>query len=242
MHKNRRLSPTLTATVLAFAALSACRASLAAEPDASAPQGPPTAQLQRLVPKTTIGSPEPTAINGIFRVKIGSAYVYLTADGRHAFTGDLLDLTTGANLTEQQRNKDHLAALAGFPPSDLLIYPADGTEKARIHVFTDSSCPYCRKLQGEVPALRKAGVTVAYIPFPRGGPEGPGYKDLRAVWCAEDRRKAMDIATGVAKGTLGPGDCAAASAVDAGFRLGNEVGVRGTPTMSCPTAPPCRAI
>jgi hypothetical protein len=108
MHKNRRLSPTLTATVLAFAALSACRASLAAEPDASAPQGPPTAQLQRLVPKTTIGSPEPTAINGIFRVKIGSAYVYLTADGRHAFTGDLLDLTTGANLTEQQRNKDHL--------------------------------------------------------------------------------------------------------------------------------------
>jgi thiol:disulfide interchange protein DsbC len=72
------------------------------------------------------------------------------------------------------------------------------------------------------------------IPFPRGGAEGPGYKDLRAVWCAEDRRKAMDIATGVAKGTLGPGDCAAASAVDAGFRLGNAVGVRGTPTIVLP--------
>jgi thiol:disulfide interchange protein DsbC len=235
MNENRRSSLALTATVLVFAALSAWRTSLAAEPDASAPQGSPTAQLQRLAPGAKIGAPQPTPVSGIVRVKIDSAYVYLTADGRYAFAGDLLDLTTGENLTDRQRDNDHLAALAGFPPGDLLIYPADGTEKARIHVFTDSSCPYCRKLQGEVPALRKAGVTVAYIPFPRGGEQGPGYKDLRAVWCADDRSKAMDIATGVASGKLGPGDCAAAAAVDAGYRLGMEFGVRGTPTLVLPS-------
>jgi thiol:disulfide interchange protein DsbC len=235
MHKHRSSSPTLTVTVLAFATLSTCRVSLAAEPDSSAQQEPPTAQLQRLVPGAKLGAPEPTPVSGIFRVKIGSAYVYITADGHHAFAGDLLDLATGENLTDRQRNKDHLAALAGFPASDLLIYPADGAEKARIHVFTDSSCPYCRKLQAEVPALRQAGVTVAYIPFPRGGEKGPGYKDLRTIWCADDRSKAVDIATGVASGELGTGDCAAAAAVDAGYRLGTEFGVRGTPTIVLPS-------
>jgi hypothetical protein len=107
MHQARSLLFGLCAAAVAAAALAIAPLAFAAGPPGPQTK-PPTAQLQRLVPKTTIGSPEPTAINGIFRVKIGSAYVYLTADGRHAFTGDLLDLTTGANLTEQQRNKDHL--------------------------------------------------------------------------------------------------------------------------------------
>jgi thiol:disulfide interchange protein DsbC len=156
MHQSRSLLFGLCAAAVAAVALAIAPRAFAAGPPGPQTK-PPTAQLQRLVPKTTIGSPEPTAINGIFRVKVGSAYVYLTADGRHAFTGDLLDLATGENLTEQQRNKDHLAPLAGFPRSDLLIYPADGTEKARIHVFTDSSCPYCRKLQGRSPHCARRG-------------------------------------------------------------------------------------
>jgi thiol:disulfide interchange protein DsbC len=176
-------------------------------------------------------------VDGIFRVRVGSSFVYLSADGAHAFTGDLLDLTTGENLTETQRNGDRLAALDGFPDEALLLFPARGEEHARIHVFTDSSCPYCQKLHREVLALQEAGVTIAYIPFPRGGAGGPGDSELRSVWCADDPAAAFDIATGQASGALAEAkaDCAAASAVDAGFRLGVSLGVRGTPTIVLPS-------
>jgi thiol:disulfide interchange protein DsbC len=174
-------------------------------------------------------------VPGIFRVRIGSGYVYLTADGRHAFTGDLFDLSTGENLTETRRNGNRLASLAQFPAGELVLFPAEGVERARVHVFTDSTCPYCRKLHQEVPALRKAGVTIAYIPFPRGGEKSPGYRELRSVWCAEDRAGAFDIATGQVDGQLGTGDCPAATAVDAGYRLGVQLGVSGTPTVVLPS-------
>ena len=116
-----------------------------------------------------------------------------------------------------------------------VLFPAEGEERARVLVFTDTTCPYCRKLHQEVPALRKAGVTIAYIPFPRGGKGSPGERALRSVWCAEDRPTAFDIAVGQANGKLGTGACPASAAVDAGYRLGLQVGVSGTPTIVLPS-------
>jgi len=241
LHDNRSAAVALGAAVLGLA-LTGAAAVGADGADGDAPGGaskaaPSTAQLRRLVPDVAIGEPQPTAVDGIFRVRIGGTYVYLTADGHHAFTGDLVDLATGQNLTEDQRSGDRMAALETFPDDALLLFPARGEERARIHVFTDSSCPYCKKLHREVPALREAGVTVAYIPFPRGGKGGPGYSELRTVWCADDPAEAFNIAAGTAKGQLpaDEADCAAAKAVDAGFSLGNRVGVRGTPTIVLPS-------
>ena len=196
---------------------------------------PSTERLTRLVRGAPIGQPEPTPVAGIFRVKIGSDYVYLTADGQYAFAGSLLDLSTGENRTETQRNGDRLKLLSGFPADDFVLFPAEGDERARVLVFTDTTCPYCRKLHQEVPALRKAGVTVAYIPFPRGGKGSAGEQALRSVWCAEDRLAAFNIAVGQADGQLGSADCPAAATVDEGYRLGLQVGVSGTPTIVLPS-------
>jgi thiol:disulfide interchange protein DsbC len=237
----RRTSPAMVSAVLlglgvAFAGPAAF-AGDATTPAGPSPATPSTARLQRLVPDAAIDDPQPTPVNGIYRVRVGSSFVYLSADGEHVFTGDLFDLTTGENLTEAQRNGNRLAALEGFPNRALLLFPARGEERARIHVFTDSSCPYCKKLHGEVPALQEAGVTIAYIPFPRGGTGSPGDRELRAVWCADDPAAAFDIATGQASGALveASADCADASAVDMGFRLGASLGVRGTPTIVLPS-------
>ena len=170
----------------------------------------------------------------LYEVKAGSAYVYLSSDGRYALIGDMLDLTTGDNLTERRRAGDRLGLLKDFPDSDKVVFAAQGEERATVDVFTDTSCPYCRKLHAEVPQLRSAGVTVRYLPFPRGGNKGSGYADLKAVWCAEDRAAAMDIAKGTAQGSLGKGDCDAAAAVDRGYLLGQRVGITGTPAIVLP--------
>ena len=75
-----------------------------------------------------------------------SDYVYLSEDGRHAFVGSLVNLETDANLTEDGKGRDRLQALAAFPDTNRVVYLAQGQEKARLAVFTDTSCGYCRKL------------------------------------------------------------------------------------------------
>jgi thiol:disulfide interchange protein DsbC len=193
-----------------------------------------TSGLRKRFPELEIGEIEPTPVKGIVVVKAGSDYVYLTEDGRHAFVGSLMDLESGANLTEKGKDRDRMAALADFPDSDRVVYPAQGKELARLAVFTDTTCGFCRKLHREVPALQQRGVTVTYIPFPRSGPSGAAYETMRKVWCSSDRRKAMDIAKGVDVGDLGSGDCKEADAVKAGYELGIRLGVNGTPAIVMP--------
>ncbi len=213
------------------------------EPRADAPDQPQSlsAQLQpgkravtRLL-EQRLGQPVPpaveTPVKGIYQTRLGANIGYLTEDGRYIFMGQLVDLKTGANLTETAKRAAVTDKLAEVAQKDKVIYPASGEEKAVLTVFTDTTCPYCRKLHKEVPELNKAGISVHYLPFPRGGAAGPGYTSLKQVWCAQDRRKAMSIAKQQMAGDLPDPDCAAAAMVDRGYRLGNEVGVTGTPAL-----------
>ena len=141
------------------------------------------------------------------------------------------------NVAVEVQGDDDIEVLwAGGHPGgtnvdDLVVYPATGTTNAVLNVFTDTSCPYCKKLHEEVPELQKAGIEVRYFPFPRGGNRGPGYDQLRKVWCGADRLKTMDIIKGVDTGDLPTGNCAKAAIVDRGYELGNVIGVSGTPAL-----------
>lgn len=190
---------------------------------------PAQAALQRLLPNSQLKPPQASPVEGIVAIATGGVQVYVTEDGRYAFSGDLIDLSDGSNLSEKERRKWRVKQLSGFPIDQRVIYPARGTEKASITVFTDTSCPFCRKQHSEIDTLLDAGVSVHYIPFPRGGRAGPGYASLRGIWCAADPLKAMTEAkTDPGLAPL-PGDCGKAQAVDAGYRLGNTLGIRGTP-------------
>ena len=193
-----------------------------------------TRHLRKRFPQLEIGDIAPTPVKGIVLVKVGDDYLYLSEDGRHALVGSLVDLVSGIDLTEEGKGQDRQAALAGFRESDRVIYPAQGKESARLTVFTDTSCGYCRKLHREVPTLQAGGVAVTYIPFPRSGATGAAYQTMRKVWCSADRRRAMDIAKGISSGDLGRGDCKEADAIKAGYELGIKLGINGTPAIVMP--------
>lgn len=180
-----------------------------------------------------LGSPEPSPVDGIQQVRVGDDTVYVSRDGRYVFVGSLIDLKEGRNLTAEAQAKVARQLLDSFGDENKIIFKAKGRQKAVIDVFTDTSCPYCRKLHAELPQLLTAGVTVRYLPYPRGGSKGPGYKGLRQVWCADDPVKAMDEAKH-SKTLEGDADCPRASLVDKGHQLGNQIGLKGTPTIYLP--------
>jgi thiol:disulfide interchange protein DsbC len=187
--------------------------------------------LQQRIGNVKIDQVEETSIDNVWQVRIGNRYIYLLNDGKFAMTGDLIDLENGQNLTEKSRRVSTAETISGFAEEDLIIFAATGETRATLTVFTDTSCPYCQKLHSEIDKLQQAGITVRYLPYPRGGKNGPGYATLKSVWCAEDRNKALTDAKDNRFEGLPPGDCAQSAMIERGYRAGNQIGIKGTPAL-----------
>ena len=190
-----------------------------------------TKLLRQRMGNAGLDQPEKTAIDNIWQVQLKNKTIYLSEDGRYAFTGDLIDLKSGENLTEISSRKITVEKIENYSDDDLVVYLPKGEIKATLNVFTDTSCPYCRKLHKELPKLLESGIKIRYLPYARGGSKGPGYETMKSVWCAEDRAGAMNDAKNENTNGLPIGSCSAARIVDAGFITGNQVGVTGTPTL-----------
>jgi thiol:disulfide interchange protein DsbC len=190
-----------------------------------------TRLLRQRVGGANVSEPEKTNIDGVWQVKYNNRYVYLLNEGKYAMFGDVINLENGINLTKKAAQEMVVPELAKYRDEDLVVFEPAGITKATLDIFTDTSCPYCRKLHKELPKLLNAGIKVRYLPYARGGVKGPGYQTLKSVWCAKDRKKAMTDAKNEDTGNLPAGTCDAAQIVDRAYITGNQVGVTGTPAL-----------
>lgn len=177
------------------------------------------------------GGPAPEAIRpapapGFYEVRADGDVLYVSADGRFLFHGNLYDVAKRRNLTEDARREVRRDVLRGMDEDSLIVF-APAAAKHRITVFTDVDCPYCAKFHLEVPALNALGVEVRYAAWPRTAPGTASYARSVSVWCARDRRRAMTDA----KAGRAVADAVCENPVQAHFELGRRLGVSGTPTL-----------
>ncbi|MDG6773550.1 thioredoxin fold domain-containing protein [Thiomicrorhabdus sp. ZW0627] len=151
-------------------------------------------QLKKIIPNAPQADIKPSVVPGLYEVSVGPMVIYMTADGKYAFNGSLINLETRENLTDRAKSEARKLAVDKIPTDSMIIFPAKGEQKHYITVFTDIDCPYCHKLHQEVSALNEAGVTVRYLAYPRSGLGSPSYFKAVSVWCAADRTKALDDA------------------------------------------------
>lgn len=163
---------------------------------------------------------------GWYELEHGMDLLYISADAKHLFLGDLIDLDTRRNLTEAWRTQTTKRLLDAVGESNMIVM-GPKHPKRTITVFTDVDCPYCARLHQEVPELTRSGVKVRYLMFPRAGLHSETYRRSVAVWCAADRVKAVGIAK--AGGKLDMKTCP--NPVADHYRLGLKLGVSGTPTI-----------
>ncbi|MBQ53666.1 MAG: bifunctional protein-disulfide isomerase/oxidoreductase DsbC [Pseudomonadaceae bacterium] len=169
-------------------------------------------------------------LKGLYEVHLqGGRVLYASPDGQFLMQGNLFQMTPGApvNLTEKAERTGIAKTINGIPTAEMVVYPAVGEAKTHITVFTDTTCPYCHKLHGEVAELNKRGVEVRYLAFPRQGPGSAGDRQLQAVWCSSDRTKAMDAM--VEGQNISAPKCS--NPVSKQYMLGQSVGVNGTPAI-----------
>lgn len=170
----------------------------------------------------------PTPIPGIWEIAVGGQVVYLSEDGQYMLRGDVVDLKTGRSIAEARQAELRLEISKQFDEQRMIVFSPE-KPKHTITIFTDIDCGYCRKLHREMADLNKLGIKVRYAFYPRAGPGSDSWAKADAVWCAPDRNDAMTRAK------LGEHVQAAKACSDTPvaeqYRLGNELGIRGTPAI-----------
>jgi len=186
----------------------------------------PRAAIAGLVPGLSVEDVRPSAVEGLYEVAIGSQIIYVTADQRYLFKGDIIDLETNESLTEARRSGLRLEEMGQLSDDQMIEFGPDNPRHT-ITVFTDVDCTYCRKLHREIKQINDEGIRVRYVFYPRFGPGSESWAKAEAVWCSKDRQAAL---TAAKNGE----DVTAASCpnpVAQHYALGNKIGVRGTPAI-----------
>lgn len=191
-------------------------------------------KLKLIDKRIPVASIKPAAIKGMYEVELTSGEsLFADSKGEYFVVGNLykLDSEDGfVNLTEKKVAIKRAERIAAIADTDKVVYKPAGEVKATINVFTDISCPYCRKLHEEVPALNKMGVQVNYLAFPRAGENSAAFREMRSIWCNEPGKARAEAMHASKTG----GDVAAKvcdTPVMEQMVLGQQVGVTGTPAM-----------
>jgi thiol:disulfide interchange protein DsbC len=189
MVKVRELLLSLVGASLPFVAQAQPPAPAPAQTSTSA-KVDPRIEIASKIPGTKPEDLHPTPVPNIYEVVRGSEIGYVTADGKYAFGGDLVDVATNEDLTEDHRREIRVAEIGAIPESQMLIFgPKD--PKYTITVFTDVDCAYCRQLHSQIADYNRLGIRVRYLFYPRTGPNTESWTKAEQVWCSTDRNDAL---------------------------------------------------
>lgn len=173
----------------------------------------------------------PTPVEGLWEVALGAQVLYLSADGRYLFRGDLIDLMTERNATDARRAELAAELAEGLDESRMVVFSPE-EPRHTITVFTDIDCGYCRRFHREIDEYTGHGIKVRYLFYPLAGPGSPSWEKADAVWCSTDRNDAMTRAK-LGEEVTATQPCEDTPAAEH-YRLATQFGATGTPAMLMP--------
>ena len=170
-----------------------------------------------------------TPVAGLYELRFGYRLAYVDASGRFGFlgSGDLQDVSSGDNLSEQRRVEIRRELMENLDEWDTLDFLPEDTEHELL-VFTDVDCGYCRRLHQQMVDYHRLGIGVRYVAFPRAGPGSDTWTTMQSIWCADDRPAAL---TKAKAGGFTTNQACDSPSVERQYELGRVIGLTGTPAL-----------
>lgn len=182
-------------------------------------------KLSKVPDLPPVESARTTPIPGVIEVKVGNQVVYTDANGDYLIEGQMLDVKSQRNLTEERMDEINKVDFANLPLKDAIVWK-NGTGKRRLVVFADPNCGYCKHLEKEIQQVKDVTVYTFVIPI-----LGDDSKvKTENIWCVKDRTQAWR--DWMLNGTPPPkafGMCA--SPTQRNLALSQKLRVQGTPAM-----------
>jgi thiol:disulfide interchange protein DsbC len=167
-----------------------------------------------------------TGMTGLWEIRIGNELRYTDAQGNYLIEGELIDLRSRRNLTEERVNQINAIDFASLPLKDALVWKR-GNGKRRIAVFADPNCGYCKRFERTLQDAKDITVYTFLVPILGG--DSP--EKSRAIWCAKDSGAAWQAWMLEGKQPPKPaGDCDDA-ALERNMAMVRKYRVNGTPAI-----------
>jgi thiol:disulfide interchange protein DsbC len=196
-------------------------------PKAEAPKADPRAAIVNKIGGISLEDVRMSPVNGIYEITRGTEVSYASADGRYVILGDLYDVDSEANVSENRRRGIRARMIESVPEAEMLVFsPKD--PKYTITVFTDIDCGYCRRLHSQIAEYNRLGIRVRYMFYPRSGPDSESWHKAESVWCAPNRNDAL---TRAKKDEAFKSPKCPADIVARDYELGHKLGIDGTPAI-----------
>ncbi|MDR2990809.1 MAG: DsbC family protein [Burkholderiaceae bacterium] len=167
----------------------------------------------------------PTAMPGLYEVRVGTDLFYTDADGNWLIDGSLVDTRTGKNLTEERIDKLTAIAFKDLPMQNAFTV-VRGNGKRQIALFEDPNCGYCKHFEQDLQKVSDITVHVFLIPILGQDSTVKSHQ----IWCSKDQGKVWQdwMVRGIKP--MGSADCDV-SALQANLDLARKHHITGTPTL-----------
>jgi thiol:disulfide interchange protein DsbC len=184
--------------------------------------------LKQKYPSTQFSEIKPTPVGGIYQVVMGKNVAYVDTSGQYFFFGHLFDMQNQIDLTEGVLEQVSQVDWNKLPLSKALLFgQADAVKK--IVVFSDPNCVYCKRFETEIKKLNEQGVAVYTFMFPVLGQDSR--EKSISVWCSKNPQQTWN--DWMTKGRE-PSFTNCPNPIDEVFRLGQSLGLSGTPSVILP--------
>lgn len=183
-------------------------------------------RLHELYPSTRISDVHATAIDGIYEVVMGKNIGYTNSEGRYFMFGHIFDMTTQQDVTQQRIDALNVVNFAQLPLEDA-IKTVRGKGQRVLAVFSDPDCPYCRKLEHELPRLDN--VTIYTFLMPLDGLHPESSKKAKAIWCSTNQSQALD--NYMMNDEMPDMSKTCDNPIERNVQLGQKLNINGTPTL-----------
>ncbi len=183
-------------------------------------------KLSALYPATQFNEIRPSKFDGLYEVVMGKNIGYTDSEGRYFLFGHVFDMQTRQDLTQQRIDELNKVNFSELPLKDA-IKEVRGNGQRKLVVFSDPDCPFCKKLERELPQLDN--VTIYTFPLPLEGLHPDAPRKAKSIWCSGKRQAAWHDYLVSDKQPTANTDCA--NPIDRNIQLGQRLGINGTPTL-----------
>lgn len=212
-----RFFPALLGTTLAMAALGA-----------GAQEAVIRKNLAERVPQLkAIDEVTKSVIPGLYEIRVNGTEIYYSdAQANYLVQGNIIDVRSRRNLTEERVDKLTAIKFDALPLKDAFTI-VRGNGKRKLAVFEDPNCGYCKRFERDLQKVDN--VTIHMFLYPILGADSA--EKSKAIWCAKDKTAAWQ--DWMVRDQAPPSAAAMCdtSALARNVELGRAYKITGTPTL-----------
>ena len=192
--------------------------------NAQAEQQIKTEIQKRLGANVKVKSVTAAPVPGLYEVLVGNEFFYTDASAKYLIQGEIIELASGKNITEQRQADLNRIKWADLNQANA-IKTVRGNGSRQLAVFSDPNCGYCKRLEKSMQQLENVTIYTYLIPIL----SADSTQKSKQIWCASDPYKAyVDwMINGISPS--GKSDCN--TPLDKNLAFGKTYGITGTPTL-----------